>query len=347
MIDNFILTADINGLGPATLLYLTVLVGQWGFMTVNSYAIQTVGQLYLRDLRGRIFTKLQRLSMSFFTKRRIGDLISATINDTSTLNDVLVSGILSVLGNLISLVGIVAMMIYLSPSLTAVALLNIPIFIIIAKVFGKKLKEAHRKARKRVAEATTIVEESIAGAEAIKAFGREAEVTRVFSGVSGETAKAYIGIAKLMGIFWPSMDITATLAVVAVLIYGEFMITAGALSIGVIIAFIQYVNRLGRPITQFINMYDSLQAALAAAERIYAVLDAEEVLIIVNGHNKARALQHAIEEGVNHMWTISALQMHPKGIIICDEEATIELKVGTAKYFKDIESANLAPATLL
>jgi glucosamine-6-phosphate deaminase len=77
------------------------------------------------------------------------------------------------------------------------------------------------------------------------------------------------------------------------------------------------------------------------------VLDAEEVLIIVNGHNKARALQHAVEEGVNHMWTISALQLHEKGIIVCDEEATAELKVGTVKYFKDIESANLDPATLL
>ena len=77
------------------------------------------------------------------------------------------------------------------------------------------------------------------------------------------------------------------------------------------------------------------------------VMEAEEVVIIVNGHNKARALRHAIEESVNHMWTISALQMHPKGIIVCDEQATIELKVGTAKYFKDIESANLDPATLL
>ncbi|MCK4292586.1 MAG: glucosamine-6-phosphate deaminase [Planctomycetes bacterium] len=77
------------------------------------------------------------------------------------------------------------------------------------------------------------------------------------------------------------------------------------------------------------------------------VMEAEEVLIIVNGHNKARALRHAIEESVNHMWTISALQMHPKGIIVCDEQATIELKVGTVKYFKDIESANLDPATLL
>ena len=77
------------------------------------------------------------------------------------------------------------------------------------------------------------------------------------------------------------------------------------------------------------------------------VMDADEVLIIVNGHNKARALRHAIEEGINHMWTISALQSHPKGIIVCDEEATVELKVGTAKYFKDIESANLNPAKLL
>ncbi len=77
------------------------------------------------------------------------------------------------------------------------------------------------------------------------------------------------------------------------------------------------------------------------------VLDAREVLIIVNGHNKARALRHAIEGGVNHLWTISALQMHPKGIIVCDEDATVELKYGTVKYFKDIESRNLNPAKLL
>ena len=77
------------------------------------------------------------------------------------------------------------------------------------------------------------------------------------------------------------------------------------------------------------------------------VLDSEELLIIVNGHNKARALQHAIEGGINHMWTISALQMHHSGIIVCDEEAAAELKVGTLKYFQDIESENLDPATLL
>ena len=80
---------------------------------------------------------------------------------------------------------------------------------------------------------------------------------------------------------------------------------------------------------------------------IATVMDAKEVVIIVNGYNKARALQHAVEEGVNHMWTISALQMHPRGMIVCDEAATYELKVGTYKHFKDIEKNNLDPEELL
>ena len=80
---------------------------------------------------------------------------------------------------------------------------------------------------------------------------------------------------------------------------------------------------------------------------VKTVLDAEEVLIIISGLNKARALSKVVEEGVNHMWTVSALQLHPKGIIVCDDQATYELKVGTVKYFKDIEAAHLEPNTLL
>jgi glucosamine-6-phosphate deaminase len=87
------------------------------------------------------------------------------------------------------------------------------------------------------------------------------------------------------------------------------------------------------------------QTALSVG--VGTVMDSNEVLIIVNGANKARALRHAIEEGVNHMWTVSALQMHPRGIIVCDDEATLELKVGTVRYFKDVEAASLDPATLL
>lgn len=80
---------------------------------------------------------------------------------------------------------------------------------------------------------------------------------------------------------------------------------------------------------------------------VKTVLDSNEVMILISGHNKARALRHVIEEGINHMWTVSALQLHPKGIIVCDDDSTYELKVGTVKYFKDIEEANLPPESLL
>ncbi len=277
IIDKNILGGDLASLPSSVALYLLLMLGQWGSMTVNSYGIQMIGQLYLRNLRDTVFRKLQRLLMRFYTKHRIGDLISATINDTSTLNDVLVSGMLSVIGSMISLVGVVAMMLYLSPVMTAAALVSLPVLVVIAKVFGAKLKEAHRDARKRVAEATMIVEESIAGVETIKAYGREANFLRIFSGISTETSKAYIRIARLMGLFWPSMDAAVMLSTILVLVYGAYMVSAGLMSVGMVVAFIQYVNRFSRPITQFINMYDSLQAAIAAAERIYAIVDSPEV----------------------------------------------------------------------
>jgi glucosamine-6-phosphate deaminase len=99
--------------------------------------------------------------------------------------------------------------------------------------------------------------------------------------------------------------------------------------------------------SRFFNNEISKVPKTALTVGVGTVMDAKEVLIIINGHKKARALQQAVEEGVNHMCTCSALQLHPKGIIVCDDEATIELKVGTVKYFKDIESANLDPKTVL
>ncbi len=290
IIDEYILKGNVAGLASMTAVYLGLLVGQWFSQMARSYSIQTIGQLFLRDLRNKVFSKLQRLSYSFYTKRRIGDLISITINDTSMLNDVLVSGILSVIGDLIAVIGIIGIMLYLNPLLAGVALANIPVLVLIARVFGKKLKEAHRVTRKKIAEVTTAVEETVAGIPVIKAFGREEDITNSFREVSRLTVDAYIRIAKLMGLFWPSMDFTVTLSTVLVLVYGGYLTITGAASIGLIVAFIQYTNRLSRPITQFVNMYDSLQAALAAAERIYGILDSTEE---IPEHPEAIELENA------------------------------------------------------
>jgi len=278
IVDEHILMGDVSGLLYVVLIYLALLIGQWASQMVRSYSIQTVGQKFLRDLRNRVFSKLQTLHVGFFTDRRIGDLISITINDTSTLNEVLVSGVFSVMGEMLSLVGIIAMMVYLSPRLTFVALVNVPLLIIIAKVFGQKLRDAYRNTRLKIADATAAVEEGIAGISVVKAFNKERDIIRNFENTSRETLKAYIYVAKLMGVFWPCMDLTVALSTVLVLIYGSILVIQGAASIGLIIAFIQYVNRMTRPIMQFIGMYDSLQAAIAAAERIYGIIDSVETI---------------------------------------------------------------------
>jgi len=276
IIDNYILKRTTSGLLSIALIYLGLLIGQWASQMVRSYSIQTVGQRFLKDLRNKVFEKLQRVHVGFFTERRIGDLVSITINDTSTLNEVLVSGVFSVIGEMLSLVGIMAMMIYLSPRLTLFALVNIPLLIFIALKFGRKLREAYKNTRLKIADTTTAVEEGIAGITVVKAFNREEDIIRNFENMSRETLRAYINVAKLMGLFWPSMDLAVALSTVLVLIYGGILVVSGVASIGLIVAFIQYVNRMTRPIMQFISMYDSLQAAIAAAERIYGIIDIEE-----------------------------------------------------------------------
>ncbi len=276
IIDEYIMKMTVAGLPIMAGIYLLLMIGQWISQTSRSYSIQTLGQFFLNDLRNKIFMKLQKLSLKFYTSRRTGDLISVAINDTSTLNDVLVSGMLSVIGDMISLIGIVIIMIYLSPLLALVALASIPIIAFITKFFGSKLRKAYRATRRKIAEVTTIVEESIAGISVIKSFGRESSMIFSFMNVSRETVNAYMDVAKLMGFFWPLTDLATTFSIVLVLIVGGYLSLVGAVTIGIIVAFIQYVNKLSQPITQFVNMYDSLQAALAAAERIYGVLDAEE-----------------------------------------------------------------------
>ena len=276
IIDKYIMKMSVAGLPTMAGIYLLLMIGQWIFQTSRSYSIQTLGQLFLNDLRNKIFTKLQKLSLKFYTSRRTGDLISVAINDTSTLNDVLVSGMLSVIGDMISLIGIVIIMIYLSPQLALVALVSIPLIVFITKFFGSRLRKAYRATRRKIAEVTTIVEESITGISVIKSFGRESSTIFSFMNISRETVSAYMDVAKLMGFFWPLTDLAVALSTVLVLIIGGYLSLAGVVTIGIIVAFIQYVNKLSQPITQFVNMYDSLQAALAAAERIYGVLDAEE-----------------------------------------------------------------------
>ena len=294
-IDRYALRGDVRGLLFAAGLYLAAMVSQWAAFTARSYAIQVLGQRMLYDLRNRLFWKLQRLSLRFYSSRRIGDLVSVTINDTSMLNEVLVAGVLTALGDVVTIVGIVAMMLMLSPPLTGAAMLSVPLILLVVRFFGSRLRRAYRETRERIAQVSAIVEESVAGISVIKAFGREDRFVKTFAEASRETLRAFLRVAKLMGFFWPSIDLSVTVSVVAVLIASGYMSTLGAVSIGTVVAFVQYVYRFAQPIMHLANMYDSLQSALAALERIYGVLDEEDVEMDRRGAIELRGVRGEVE----------------------------------------------------
>ncbi|ASJ09680.1 ABC transporter [Thermococcus siculi] len=276
-IDRYIVPGNYDRFWVIALLYLCALIAQWFFATLQTFYIEVFGQKVLRDLRARLHEKVLRSSLAFFKNQSTGDLVSRIINDTGIVNDVLVSGLLGGLGSLLSLVGIIVAMLLLDVRLTLVTLTSVPLMILVAYYFGGKMRRAYRETRQKIAKISSVVEESVAGVETIRAFGREAEVEREFSRVSRDTIKAYLRVAVYMGLFWPLMNITSLLSVVFVIAYGGYLAYQGAVSVGVVVAFIQYAQRFRGPINNVVSMYDSLQSALAALERIYEVLDDENV----------------------------------------------------------------------
>lgn len=277
VIDRYIIPGRYGELGLMALLYFLSLVAQWFFVTLQTFYTEVFGQKVLRNLRDRLHEKILASNLDFFKEKSTGDLVSRIINDTSVVNDVLVSGLLGGLGSLLSLGGIIVAMLLLDVKLTLVALASVPLMVFVALYFGTKMRRAYRETRRKIAKISSVVEESVAGIETIKAFGTEEKAEEEFSRVSTETIKAYLRVALYMGLFWPLMNITSLLSVILVIGYGGYLAYTGEVSIGIVVAFIQYAQRFRGPINNVVSMYDSLQSALAALERIYEVLDDENV----------------------------------------------------------------------
>ncbi len=275
-IDQYIIPGRYTELPLIVVLYLVTLIAQWGFSAMRTWYVQVFGQEVLYDLRNKIFNKLLYSKVSYYSDKQTGDLVSRVINETSIVNEVFVSGMLGSIGELLSLIGIVGAMFILNAELTLVTLSTIPLMVVIAKYFGGRMRQAYRETREKIARVSSIVEESVSGIEVIKAYGRESETEKEFKRASKETVRAFMRVAIYMGLFWPIMNLSTIISVAAVLVYGSYLVVQGATSIGVVAAFIQYVQRFRGPINNVVTLYDSLQSALASLERIYEVIDEAE-----------------------------------------------------------------------
>jgi ATP-binding cassette, subfamily B, multidrug efflux pump len=272
-IDGYILQGNPVGLAWTMLILLGVyLVGTF---TSRGQIRQVgwIGQSVLASLRERIFEQLQRLPLGYFDRRLIGDLMSRVTNDVDTLNQLLSQGLTQLLGSFFSLIGIVIAMLVLDWRLALVCFTIIPVMLLVNVYFARRARKAFRTTRETVGSVTAGIQEEIVGVREAQAFNRTEENIERFRERNAANRVANVQAVALTSAFAPAIDVLSTLATAVVIGYGGYLVVAGTLTVGLLTAFLIYVQQFFRPIQLASQVYTQAQAALAGSERIYNILD--------------------------------------------------------------------------
>jgi ATP-binding cassette subfamily B protein len=272
-IDNYIVVGDLEGLQRIILYLALALLGEGLLKFAENYLTQYIGQQAIYDLRTDVFRHVQDQPLSFFDRTPIGRLITRTTSDVEALSDVLSSGLIVALGDLFKLFFIAYFMFTLNWVLAVVTLMVMPLMVWVTFWFRNNVREQYRETRKQVSRLNSFIQEHVTGMHIVQLFNREDEEMDRFEGINDEHRAAHLKTIFYYAIFWPSIEFISTIALAAVLWFGGLRAMAGsALTLGVLVAFIQYARQFFEPIRNLSNQYDTLQRAMAGAERIFGLL---------------------------------------------------------------------------
>ena len=277
-IDTYIAAHDLHGLNLAVLAYLaTVLVGFLSQYAQN-YTMQQTGQWAMHDLRTQLFNHLQRQDPAFFDKNPVGRLMTRVINDVETLSELFGSGVVALLGDLLTLVGVAVAMFALDARLALVSLITFPFMLRATAAYRRRARENYRESRRILARMNAYLQENISGMATVQAFGQEARHFSKFKEINTQHRNALLTSIHYNAVFFPSIELFSAITAGLVLWYGGSLILEERLLPGVVIAFIQYIHRLFTPIRDLAEKYNILQAAMASSERVFKLLDVQESL---------------------------------------------------------------------
>src|SRR5574340_368126 len=262
-----------RGLTMVGLLYAGVLLGTFLFEFVQTYLMQYTGQRAMFDLRKQLMGHLQRLDIGFFDRNPVGRRVTRVTTDVDVLNDLFASGLVTILGDVLVLSFIVAIMFRLSPPLTGLMLLALPFVVVATLLFRRTVTGSYRRIRVAIARINSYLQEHMIGIAVLQLFNRETRSRSEFDRVNRDHMDAYKDAIFAYGWFYPVVEFLSMLAMAALLAYGGFRIRGGTLTLGVVVAFLQYGMRFFRPIQDLSEKYNILQSAMASAERIFKLLD--------------------------------------------------------------------------
>src|SRR5215216_511533 len=273
VIDRYIPARDVNGLVVIAGLYLATLLGSFVLDYVQTWLLQLTGQRIMFDLRMQIYGHLQRLDLRFYDRNPVGRLMTRVTTDVDVLNDLFTAGVVSIFGDVFMLVGIMIVLFVMDWRLALVSVAVLPLIAVVTQWFRRNARESYRTVRTLIARINAFLQEHITGMSTVQLFRQEERTFARFDAVNTRHRDANVQSIFYYAVFYPAIEVVGALASALIIWFGGGWTMQGTLTLGSLVAFLQYSQRFFRPISDMSEKFNVLQAAMASSERIFAVLD--------------------------------------------------------------------------
>ena len=300
-IDRYIAPGDLDGLRGLAGLYFVILVGAFAAEYVQTWTMQMTGQRIMFDLRMAIYRHLMRLDVRYYDRNPVGRLMTRVTSDVDVLNDLFTSGVVSVFGDVFLLAGIMIVMLWMDWRLALVAFSVLPIIVFVTQWFRQNARDCYRVVRGWIARINAFLQENITGMSTVQLFGREALNYERFDAIDAKHRDANLESVFYYSMFYAAIDTVSTLASALIIWWGGGAVLRSTLTLGALVAFLQYSQRFFRPISDISEKFNILQSAMASSERIFKLLD-EPVVVqspAVPAIRPAPAAGHIV---FDHVW---------------------------------------------
>src|SRR6266852_5584968 len=272
-IDWYILPRKTQGITLFALVYVGVQLGRFVFSYFQSVLLNSVGQYVMFDLRRELYNKLQHQEVAYYDRNPVGRIMTRLTADVDALNELFTSGVTDVLGDLVMIIAIIGVMVWMDVRLTLVTLLTVPLLLIATTWFRKGARFGYDLVRTRIARIYSFLQEHFSGAQTVQIFNAEAKSLRRFAEINDEHRKANIDTIYYYAVFFPLVDLIGAIGIALIIWYGGYRVMNHALTLGALVAFIQYSGFLFQPIRDISDKYNVLQGAVVASHRIFKALD--------------------------------------------------------------------------
>jgi ATP-binding cassette subfamily B protein len=272
-IDRYIESLDTRGLllisGAFMVVYGLLFVAQYS----QRFLINWLGSNLEYEIRIDMFRHLHELGLDFYATREVGNIVSRGTNDVDKITELISSGIANVVADLITLVGIMAIMLYMNWWLSLITFSVIPLMALFLYFWGRRVRKVYRETRKTIASVSAKMEESVSGMKEIQSFSKEGATRQEFRQINESNMQANVQAGQVMSAFWPAVSVFTAIGNFLVLWFGGNAVMDGTLSVGLLFGFMSYIGRFFMPIQDLSGFWNSVQSALAAAERVFDIMD--------------------------------------------------------------------------